>query len=64
MVKMAARLKETVVKRLMTDDCIFETPLVREAIKRLPEDVYNARCARIARATTLSARPKLFNRAH
>lgn len=40
---------------LYSDDVIFESPTVKEAIRRLPKDVYDARNYRISRAATLSA---------
>ncbi|XP_007428939.1 cytochrome b-c1 complex subunit 7 [Python bivittatus] len=39
---------------LMRDDVIHETDVVKEAIKRLPEEVYYERIFRIKRAVQLS----------
>lgn len=38
----------------MHDDCIYESPDVKEALRRLPEDVMDARVFRIVRAMQLS----------
>ncbi|XP_044577879.1 cytochrome b-c1 complex subunit 7-like [Cotesia glomerata] len=39
---------------LMHDDCIYESDEVKEALRRLPEDVMDARVFRIVRAMQLS----------
>ncbi|XP_015912522.2 cytochrome b-c1 complex subunit 7 [Parasteatoda tepidariorum] len=39
---------------LFRDDCIYETPVVKEAIRRLPQDVIDARVYRIQRAFQLT----------
>lgn len=39
---------------LYRDDLLYETPEVKEAIRRLPPDVYDARMYRIIRAHQLS----------
>lgn len=41
---------------LMHDDLLDETPDVKEAVKRLPPPVYDARQFRLFRAVELSAR--------
>ncbi|OXU26816.1 hypothetical protein TSAR_005047 [Trichomalopsis sarcophagae] len=41
---------------LMRDDMIHETPVVKEALRRLPEDVLDARNFRIVRAGYLCLR--------
>lgn len=38
----------------MRDDCLNETEDVKEAIRRLPKDLYDERVFRIARALSLS----------
>lgn len=38
----------------MRDDILNETPNVKEALRRLPRDVYDARQFRISRALNLS----------
>ncbi|XP_015265325.1 PREDICTED: cytochrome b-c1 complex subunit 7 [Gekko japonicus] len=45
---------------LMRDDTIYEDDDVKEALKRLPEDVYNARLFRIKRALDLSMRQQIL----
>ncbi|PVD32569.1 hypothetical protein C0Q70_08010 [Pomacea canaliculata] len=45
---------------LMRDDCLYETPAVQEAIRRLPADVYDARQFRISRALYLSGRKEIL----
>ena len=44
----------------MRDDCIHETPDVKEAIRRLPGDQYDARQFRISRAMYLSNRKEIL----
>ncbi|GFQ86154.1 cytochrome b-c1 complex subunit 7 [Trichonephila clavata] len=39
---------------LYRDDIFYETPEVKEAIRRLPQDIYDARIYRIQRAFQLS----------
>ncbi|GFT81179.1 cytochrome b-c1 complex subunit 7 [Nephila pilipes] len=39
---------------LYRDDLYYETPEVKEAIRRLPQDIYDARIFRIQRAFQLS----------
>ncbi|XP_057331316.1 cytochrome b-c1 complex subunit 7-like [Microplitis mediator] len=39
---------------LMHDDVLYETPEVKEAIRRLPQDLQDARVFRIVRAMQLS----------
>ena len=45
---------------LMRDDTIFETEDVKEAIRRLPEDLYNDRMFRIKRALDLTMRHQIL----
>lgn len=45
---------------LMRDDCLNETPDVKEAIRRLPADVYDTRQFRISRAMYLSNRKDIL----
>ncbi|XP_070533996.1 cytochrome b-c1 complex subunit 7-like [Ptychodera flava] len=45
---------------LLRDDLIRETPEVKEAIRRLPEDVNNARLFRIKRALDLSLKHRVL----
>ncbi|KAK7088834.1 cytochrome b-c1 complex subunit 7-like [Littorina saxatilis] len=45
---------------LVRDDCLDETSAVKEAIKRLPADVYDARQFRISRAMYLSNRKEIL----
>ena len=40
----------------MRDDTLEETPVVEEALKRLPKDLYDERSFRISRAFLLSTR--------
>lgn len=40
---------------LLTDDLVRENHVVKEALKRLPKDVYQERQFRLARAISLSA---------
>ena len=44
----------------MRDDCLHETPDVKEAIQRLPPDLYDARQFRISRAMYLSNRKEIL----
>nr|KAG5701090.1 hypothetical protein BaRGS_002566 [Batillaria attramentaria] len=46
----------------MRDDCVYETPDVKEAIKRLPPDIYDSRQFRISRAMYLSNRKEILPR--
>ncbi|XP_038160024.1 cytochrome b-c1 complex subunit 7 [Cyprinodon tularosa] len=45
---------------LMRDDTIYEDSDVKEALKRLPENVYNDRTFRIKRALDLSMKQQLL----
>ncbi|XP_044280375.1 cytochrome b-c1 complex subunit 7 isoform X1 [Varanus komodoensis] len=45
---------------LMRDDTIYEDEDVKEALKRLPEDVYNDRLYRIKRALDLSMKNQIL----
>ncbi|KAK2830381.1 hypothetical protein Q5P01_018312 [Channa striata] len=45
---------------LMRDDTIYENSDVKEALKRLPENVYNDRMFRIKRALDLSLRQQIL----
>nr|XP_056710711.1 cytochrome b-c1 complex subunit 7 [Euleptes europaea] len=45
---------------LMRDDTMYEDEDVKEALKRLPEDVYYARLFRIKRALDLSMRQQIL----
>ncbi|KAL3892146.1 hypothetical protein ACJMK2_004383 [Sinanodonta woodiana] len=45
---------------LWRDDCRYETPEVKEAIRRLPKDVYDARNFRISRALLLSTKKEIL----
>ncbi|XP_050389301.1 cytochrome b-c1 complex subunit 7 [Patella vulgata] len=45
---------------LMIDDCLYETPEVKEAVSRLPADLYNQRVYRISRALNLSMRKDIL----
>lgn len=44
----------------MRDDCLHETDDVKEAIQRLPGDLYDARQFRISRAMYLSNRKEIL----
>lgn len=48
------------VAGLMRDDTIYEDSDVKEALKRLPENVYNDRTFRIKRALDLSMKQQLL----
>ncbi|KAL5017877.1 hypothetical protein ScPMuIL_003599 [Solemya velum] len=43
---------------MMRDDCLYETNDVKEAIRRLPRDVYDQRTFRISRALHLSVKKR------
>merc|ERR1711976_202169 len=45
---------------LMRDDTVHETEVVKEALKRLPPDVWDRRVFRIARAIELSNRKEVL----
>ncbi|XP_068431458.1 cytochrome b-c1 complex subunit 7 [Clinocottus analis] len=45
---------------LFRDDCLFEDPDVKEALRRLPEDQYNDRMFRLKRALDLSMKQRLL----
>lgn len=45
---------------LMRDDTMYETEDVKEAIRRLPENLYNERMFRIKRALDLSMRHQIL----
>ncbi|XP_021241477.1 cytochrome b-c1 complex subunit 7 isoform X1 [Numida meleagris] len=45
---------------LMRDDTLYEDDDVKEALKRLPEDVYNERMFRIKRALDLSLKHRIL----
>ncbi|XP_076437719.1 cytochrome b-c1 complex subunit 7-like [Babylonia areolata] len=45
---------------LMRDDCLYETSDVKEAIRRLPGEIYDARQFRISRAMYLSNRKEIL----
>ncbi|KAI8503985.1 PREDICTED: cytochrome b-c1 complex subunit 7-like [Branchiostoma belcheri] len=45
---------------LLRDDTLRETDDVKEAVKRLPEDVYNARAFRIKRALDLDMKKQIL----
>ncbi|XP_053916462.1 cytochrome b-c1 complex subunit 7 [Cuculus canorus] len=45
---------------LMRDDTLYEDDDVKEALKRLPEDVYNERIFRIKRALDLSLKHRIL----
>ena len=45
---------------LMRDDTIYENDDVKEAIRRLPENLYNDRVFRIKRALDLSMRQQIL----
>lgn len=45
---------------LMRDDTIYENPDVKEAVRRLPEPVYNDRMFRIKRALDLSMKQQIL----
>ncbi|CAL1584677.1 unnamed protein product [Knipowitschia caucasica] len=45
---------------LMRDDTLYEDPDVKEAITRLPENVYNDRMFRIKRALDLSMKVQIL----
>ncbi|XP_042120649.1 cytochrome b-c1 complex subunit 7 isoform X1 [Peromyscus maniculatus bairdii] len=45
---------------LMRDDTIYETEDVKEAIRRLPENIYNDRMFRIKRALDLTMRHQIL----
>ncbi|XP_027031332.1 cytochrome b-c1 complex subunit 7 [Tachysurus fulvidraco] len=45
---------------LLRDDTIYEDPDVKEAIRRLPEPVYNDRMFRIKRALDLSLKHQIL----
>lgn len=44
----------------MRDDTFYEDDDVKEALKRLPEDLYNARMFRIKRALDLSLKHQIL----
>ncbi|EPY75463.1 mTERF domain-containing protein 1, mitochondrial precursor [Camelus ferus] len=48
------------LRRLMRDDTIYENDDVKEAIRRLPEHLYNERVFRIKRALDLSMRQQIL----
>lgn len=48
------------VAGLMSDDTLYEDKDVKEALKRLPEDVYNDRIFRIKRALHLSMKHRIL----
>lgn len=52
--------KYLAVTGLLRDDTYYEDDDVKEAIKRLPEDVYNARIFRIKRALDLSMKHQIL----
>ncbi|XP_022101467.1 cytochrome b-c1 complex subunit 7-like [Acanthaster planci] len=45
---------------LMRDDTLRMTPIVKEALRRLPEDQYNERAFRIKRAFNLTIRHSIL----
>ncbi|XP_015711397.1 cytochrome b-c1 complex subunit 7 [Coturnix japonica] len=45
---------------LMRDDTLYEDEDVKEALKRLPEDLYNERMFRIKRALDLSLKHRIL----
>ncbi|KAI8510421.1 hypothetical protein Bbelb_113370 [Branchiostoma belcheri] len=45
---------------LLRDDTLRETEDVKEAVRRLPEDVYNARAFRIKRALDLDMKKQIL----
>jgi len=45
---------------LMRDDTLYEDDDVKEALKRLPEDLYNERMFRIKRALDLSLKHRIL----
>ncbi|KAM6899706.1 cytochrome b-c1 complex subunit 7 [Xenentodon cancila] len=45
---------------LMRDDTIYEDPDVKEALRRLPESIYNDRMFRIKRALDLSMKQQIL----
>ncbi|KAJ6653831.1 hypothetical protein lerEdw1_008675 [Lerista edwardsae] len=45
---------------LMRDDTMYEDDDVKEALKRLPEDMYNERLFRLKRALDLSMRQQIL----
>lgn len=48
------------VSGLMRDDTIYEDSDVKEALRRLPENMYNDRMFRIKRALDLSMKQQLL----
>lgn len=48
------------VSGLMRDDTIYEDEDVKEAIRRLPEDLYNDRTFRMKRALDLSMKQQIL----
>uniref|UniRef100_A0A8C4Q970 Cytochrome b-c1 complex subunit 7 n=1 Tax=Eptatretus burgeri TaxID=7764 RepID=A0A8C4Q970_EPTBU len=45
---------------LMHDDMLYETPVVQEAIRRLPETMYDERAFRIKMALDLSMKHRIL----
>ncbi|XP_078249730.1 cytochrome b-c1 complex subunit 7 isoform X3 [Pogona vitticeps] len=45
---------------LLRDDLLYETEDVKEAIRRLPEDLYFERCFRIKRAMDLTMKHRIL----
>lgn len=48
------------VSGLMRDDTLYEDQDVKEAIRRLPEDLYNDRTFRMKRALDLSMKQQIL----
>ena len=46
----------------MEDDTLKETPVVKEALRRLPRDVYQERQFRFARALEISSKQKCLSK--